>query len=260
MIRVRDVAQFLESHAPCSLAESWDNVGLLVGDAAAAADRVMTCLTITPESAAEAIRERAGLIVTHHPLPFRPSARITSADSTGHLLWQLIGQQISVYSAHTAYDSAERGINQRLAESLDLKEIAPIVARSDGPLGAGRRGQATGVTLNDIAHRLKSFLGIPWVQAVGDRNGKVSHVAVACGSAGEFIDPAVSCGCDCLVTGEARFHAALEAAARGIGLILVGHFASERFALECLADEIRAAIPGIHAWASRDECDPLSWI
>ena len=72
MPTVGDVAHVLEQLAPLSLAEEWDNVGLLVGDAQWPADRVMTCLTITPETVAEAIAGRAHLIVSHHPLPFRP--------------------------------------------------------------------------------------------------------------------------------------------------------------------------------------------
>lgn len=260
MVRVRDVVQFLENYAPVALAESWDNVGLLAGDPEAPAERVMTCLTITPDSAAEAIRDQAQLIVAHHPLPFRATARITTADTVGRLLWQLIGARASIYSAHTAFDSAARGINQQLAESLGLSEIGPIVAQPDATLGAGRHGLLASGTLADLALRLKCFLSVGWVQLVGAPDRPVRRVAVACGSAGEFLEPAQAAGCDCLVTGEARFHTALEAAARGMGLILVGHFASERFALERLAEELAAAIPGLHAWASRSERDPLAWL
>src|SRR5262245_1294235 len=77
MPTVADVSRFFESYAPPQLAEDWDNVGLLVGDLRSPVSRLMTCLTITPASAAEAIRERAEVIVTHHPLPFRPLKRIT---------------------------------------------------------------------------------------------------------------------------------------------------------------------------------------
>ncbi len=69
---VDDIARFLDQFAPADLAESWDNVGLLAGDRVAPVTKVMTCLTITPASAAEADAAGAELIVTHHPLPFRP--------------------------------------------------------------------------------------------------------------------------------------------------------------------------------------------
>ena len=72
----------------------------------------------------------AQLIVTHHPLPFRPLKRITTEGTSGRLLWQLIRQGISIYSPHTGYDSAREGINHQLAEAIGLNEIS--AARSHG--------------------------------------------------------------------------------------------------------------------------------
>ena len=72
MPTIGDVAVILEQFAPTALAEDWDNVGLLVGDPSWPARRVMTCLTITPTSVAEAVQAEADLIVAHHPLPFEP--------------------------------------------------------------------------------------------------------------------------------------------------------------------------------------------
>jgi len=78
MTKIAQVSQFLNQFAPTRLAEEWDNVGLLVGDPKLVAERIMTCLTVTPESAAEAISQQANLIVSHHPIPFRPLKRITT--------------------------------------------------------------------------------------------------------------------------------------------------------------------------------------
>jgi dinuclear metal center YbgI/SA1388 family protein len=118
MHTVAHIAEFLDKFAPPALAESWDNVGLLVGRSEQPVERVMTCLTITPESAAEAVTNQANLIVSHHPLPFRPLKRLTGETSEGRLLLDLIAAGIAVYSPHTAFDSAEEGINQRLAAGL----------------------------------------------------------------------------------------------------------------------------------------------
>ena len=83
MTAVADLCAFLDTFAPPVLAAEWDNVGLLVGDRTQKVERVMTCLTITPAAAAEAIRERADLIITHHPLPFRPLKRLTADQPVG---------------------------------------------------------------------------------------------------------------------------------------------------------------------------------
>jgi dinuclear metal center YbgI/SA1388 family protein len=267
MPTVADVAEFFQRYTPLRLAEDWDNVGLLVGDAAAEVHRLMTCLTITAASAAEAVRERAELIVTHHPLPFRPLKRVTCETPEGRMLWDLIGSRVAVFSPHTAFDSAAEGINQRLAEGLELAEIEPLrpllesIAGAEGasaPLGAGRQGRwDEPTTMAELAERLKRLLKIDLVQFVGEPNRLLHRIGVACGSAGEFLPIAAEQGCDCLVTGETRFHTCLEAEARGIALVLVGHYASERFGVEALAGVLAQRFPDITAWASRDERDPL---
>jgi dinuclear metal center YbgI/SA1388 family protein len=266
MSTVAEVADFLEAFAPPRLAEEWDNVGLLVGDRTRPLQRAMTCLTITQATAQEAIHERAELVVTHHPLPFRPLKRITVDTPEGRLLWELIGAQIAVYSPHTAFDSAAEGINQRLAEGLELREIAPLVPQTANDpaaplLGAGRYGDLPNeVELSTLAQQVKRFLKVDRLQRVGDAACRVRRVAVACGSAGEFLGPASEHGCDCLVTGETRFHTCLEAEARGIALLLAGHYASERFGVEGLAAVLAERFSDIVVWASRQEHDPLEWI
>ena len=130
MPTIADLTTFLEAFAPLRLAAEWDNVGLLLGDQADACSRVMTCLTVTPESAAEAIERRASLIVTHHPIFFRPVQRLTTNSTEGAMLWRLAKAGIAVYSPHTAFDNAALGINARLAERLGLREIVPLRRQS----------------------------------------------------------------------------------------------------------------------------------
>jgi dinuclear metal center YbgI/SA1388 family protein len=259
MPTVGDVAQVLEQLAPLALAEPWDNVGLLVGDAAWPADRVMTCLTITPDTVAEAIHGGAQLIVSHHPLPFRPVTSITSATTPGRLLLDLIRHGIAVYSPHTAFDSAPAGINQHLAIGLGLQEIRPLVPTADDPeVGAGRCGiVAEPLTLAELARRTEQFLSAEAMRTVGAGDRAVSRVAIACGSGGSLLEAAIAAGCDALVTGEMTFHNCLEAEARGVAAVLAGHFASERFALLSLADYLTDQLAALEVWPSRTERDPL---
>ena len=94
---------------------------------------------------------------------------------------------------------------------------------------------------------------------VGDPVQTVQTVATTCGAADELLDAARHVGCDAVVIGEARFHTCLEAEASGIGLLLPGHFASERFAVEGMADALGRQFPDVQAWASRRERDPIRW-
>ena len=262
MVQLSSICDYLEQFAPVRLAEDWDNVGLLVGDASADVERVMTCLTITPVSAAEAIEREAQFIVVHHPLPFRPVKRITTETTVGKMLWELARGGIAIYSPHTAFDSAMAGINQRLAEGLGLASIAPLAPLPDDAdgLGAGRQGRLPSTRrIVEFAEAIKSFLNIDGLHVVGRPDSEIKFPAVACGSAGQFLDAACAAGCDALVTGETSFHTCLEAEARGIALFLPGHFASERFALVELAAVLNKQFDSLEIWASEREKDPLEW-
>jgi dinuclear metal center YbgI/SA1388 family protein len=258
---IGDIVNSLEQFAPTSLAEDWDNVGLLVGSPDWPANRVMTCLTVTPSTVDEAMQNRVELIVSHHPMPFQPLSSITSDSTSGRMLLELIGAKIGIYSPHTAFDSAQTGINQHLAIGLGLQQIEPLIPSSnygDTELGAGRKGfLGEQISLLEMAERVKTFLNIQGVRVVGTDDVTISKVAIACGSGGSFLDAAIKKGCDCLVTGETNFHTCLEAEARGVGLILPGHFASEQFALLSLADYLGDQFSDIEVWASRDEHDPI---
>jgi dinuclear metal center YbgI/SA1388 family protein len=267
MLTVADLCAYLDVFAPLELAAEWDNVGLLVGDHAQRVERVMTCLTITPATAAEAIRERADLVITHHPFPFNPLNRLTTDRPAGRMLLDLIRAGIAIHSPHTAFDSASGGINQQLAAGLGLSEIAPLepaavgtLSADPGGVGGGRFGRLPQPqSLGQVAARLKQFLQIDGLFVVGNPVASVESVAVACGSAGEFLDVAIRQGCQVLVTGETRLHTCYEAEARGIALLLAGHYASERFGIERLAETIAREFPSLAVWASRDERDPLRW-
>ncbi len=267
---VNTVSDFLARFAPLELAEDWDNVGLLVGDGEARVERLMTCLTITPPVVEEAVRRRADLIVAHHPLPFRALKRLTRETTAGRMLLDLIAAGIAVYSPHTGFDSAAEGINQRLALGLGLCDIGPLVpiegASDTGVIGAGRRGRLDEpVSLAQFAQRVKDFLAIENLQLVGEDNQSIASVAVACGAAGEFLRAAQAAGCDCMLLGETNFHTCLEAQATGVALVLPGHYASERFAVESLAGVLaeQFSMPeggGMEIWPATAECDPIRWM
>ena len=203
---VADVIAFLREFAPAELAESWDNVGLLVGDESWPAKKVLTCLTLTEEVAEEAASTGVGLVVSHHPLLFKAVKRITAETSEGRTLLTLLKAGIAVYSPHTAFDSAAQGINRRLAAKLGLADIRPIRPFADESLaGGGRFGHLTSaVSLSEFLEHVRSALMIEAVgyvvgderrvedgvllgqverglRAPGERLGGVDHLGLAAG-------------------------------------------------------------------------------
>ena len=262
MPTLAEVTGSLEYIAPLRLAAEWDSVGLLVGTHRPQIARVMTCLSLTPEVAAEAVREQADMVVTHHPLPFRPVPRITADTSTGRVLLELIHAGIAVWSSHTAWDSAAGGINDQLAALLGLDHVAPIEPDAIHHLaGFGRAGTApAGWSVAQLSSHVASRLHVKGVQGVGSPDSPAGRVGIVCGSGGESLAAVKQAGCTTFLTGEIKLHQALEARAMGLAVIAVGHHASERFSMEVLAGRLAEAVPGLSCWASRDEADPLQWL
>lgn len=367
MHTVASIVDYLERFAPPALAADWDNVGLLLGDRSAEVQRVLTCLTVTPESAAEAVETGAQLLISHHPVLFRAIKRLTTDTAEGRMLCGLIRAGVAVYSPHTAFDNTRGGINESLARRLGLVALEPL-RQGEGPrqckvvvfvpdadlgkvsdalfaAGAGQIGQysqcsfrlaGTGtffgsegsnptvgekgkheevsewrlevicpegrvaaavealrrahsyeepafdvyplrpgrsglgegrvgrlpaqLTLEALARRVKETLGSGPVQVVGDPGRAVERVAIVCGAGGEMLGDAVRARADVFLTGEMRFHDYLSARARGLALCLPGHYATERFALEELADRLREQWPELEVTASRREQDPVRWV
>lgn len=261
MPNISDICEYLDQFAPTRLAEDWDNVGLLAGNRADHVTKIMTCLTITPASVAEAIEQKANLIVSHHPLPFRALKKITTDTIPAKMLWELIRAGVAIYSPHTGFDSAGSGINQMLADRFGLRNtrpLNPIVDDKDG-LGSGRIGEAKG-TFGEFIQTCKQQLGLDGMHIVGSLDQPVGNVAIACGSGGSFLGKANQANCNTFVTGETTFHTCLEAESTGTNLILLGHYASERFAIEFLAENLQTQFADLEVWASQKESDPLVWV
>ena len=259
--KISEIVEWLNQVAPLELSESWDNTGLLVGCEAGDVTRIQTCLTLTAASVQEAIDKQAQLVISHHPLPFKPIAKVTTSSQAGKLLWQLASNGIAVYAPHTAWDSAQAGINALLADILGLADVQPIVPSelsSCSALGAGRIGAlADSESLESIVEKLREAIPSTRPRAVHG-NKPIGRIAIACGSGGSLLGAAIEKDCDLFLTGEATFHTCLEAEAASVSMLMIGHFASERFAMENLAGLLVKQFPSVETWASEREADPVT--
>lgn len=120
---IREIARALETWAPRASAQSYDNVGLQVGDPDVVVRRALIALDMTPAVLAEARTRRVDLIITHHPLIFRPLRTVTADDLVGSLALRLAEARIALYSIHTNLDAAHDGVSFGLAEHLGLSDI-----------------------------------------------------------------------------------------------------------------------------------------
>ena len=213
---VDDAVVALESLYPLDLAESWDSPGLSVGDPDFPVQRILFAVDVAPAVIDEAIEWDADLIVTHHPLFFRPVHSVAATDIQGHIIQTLLEHDCALYSAHTNADKAERGVSQALADLLGLTGTRPLVP-DDGAVGEatglGRIGALDGtISLGDLARRVveRTPQTVSGVLVSGPKEAEVGTVAVLGGSGGSLLEQAERSGADAIVTSDLRHHDVLD--------------------------------------------------
>ncbi|MDU6572762.1 MAG: Nif3-like dinuclear metal center hexameric protein [Gemella haemolysans] len=238
MTTVKDIFNHLNNLADVKLAEKWDNVGLMLGSNDNEVSRVLVCLDVTTNVVEEAIANNVNLIVSHHPLIFKPLKNIDyTTDFKSRIIRNLIKNDISVISFHTNLDSATLGLNDYLAKILKLNEIQVLFEHSlDNTAGLGRIGKLTNpLKLNDFITYIKNCFSLETVSAVIGDEKEISTIALLGGSGADFIYtlPEV----DVYLTGDVGYHAALDAIEMKKNIIDIGHF-TENLVKDLLLDYI----------------------
>ncbi len=242
MPRVQDAFDFLEKIAPASLAEEWDPVGIQVGSLKEELHGVLVSLDVTETALWEAVEHDCNLLVTHHPLFFKPLKRLDDRTPVSRCARLAAQMGVNVVSFHTNLDATERGLNDQLAGRLGLKALKPLLPSRDPRrprAGLGRIGRVARTNLAKFADAVGKRLALEHLRFVGDPKRPVERVAVMTGSGGGYFQEAKAAGADVLVTGDVKYHPALDALAEGIALIDIGHFAGEIGMVPWLAAELR---------------------
>ena len=258
MTTVQQVYEVMQQLAPPELAEHWDNPGLLV-DCGREVSRVLVTLDITPEVVEEAAAGGCELIVSHHPVIFSPLKKLTPRDVS----FQLVQKGISAICMHTNLDAAEGGVNEVLAGFFGMREMEPFAE------GCGRVGSIDPITVPELAKKAQQALASrcnqpldgPAVQVKFADTGKtVQRLAVISGAGGSMFEDALAVGADCLLTGEANHHAAIDAVRLGLSLVVAGHYATEFPVCAAIADRLRTAFPELEVRVSGENRDPFTYI
>ncbi len=241
VLSVADIISCIEQRFPPALAEEWDNVGLQIGADCVTCRTIMTCLTVTEAAVDYATEMGVDLIIAHHPLIFTPLKNIIFKKLPGRIIGKLLTHHISLYVAHTNVDQAPDGLNDWLAEALLLENIEvlePQAPSSNGVgVGYGRIGQLpSSQGLEGFARFVSKALNINGVRFVGAKDKPIQRVAVSCGSGSHLWSAALQSDADVLVTGDVRYHTAMEVADTPLGLIDAGHFGTEAIFVSRLAE------------------------
>lgn len=241
---VQDIAGLVEAFAPCSLAANWDNVGLQIGGRDWPVHRVRVALDAARTVIDAAINDRADMLVTHHPLFFRPIKTLDFSTPLGRILEKAFHHRLAIYSAHTNLDRVTGGVNDTLARRLGLENALPVDSESvDEDGGFFRIGiLAPPRNLSDYAKCLKERLGLPHLRFAGDAKTSIRKVALCAGSGSGFVDLFLDSDADVFVSGDLKYHDARKVEDHGRALIDIGHFYSENLFLDVWIDQLREAI------------------
>ena len=256
MTTVADILKFVETLAPRAMKMEWDNVGLLCGSKNTEVTKVLVALDPFEGVCHEAAETGAQLIVTHHPLIFRPQKAVTDETSIGRSIMFLCRNGISAINAHTNLDQVSGGVNDVLAEKLGLQNIQ-IINPVDG-YGLLRCGDVEQQPLETFLATVKEKLGCDGLRYVNS-NKPVCKVAVGGGSCADEMMEAFSAGCDTFVTADIKYNQFWDAYDIGMNLIDAGHFYTENPVVAVLAEKISAAFPEIEVEISKTHADCMKY-
>ena len=261
MTTVQNVYDYIKSLAPEYMAESWDHVGLLCGRADREVKRVLVALDPFHAACEEAKTLGCQLLLTHHPIIWKPDA-VNDATETGRNLLYLIENGISAVNAHTNLDHAPEGVNDCLAKKLGLTEIEVIdPAGTDAqgrPYGLLRGGNIAPCSPTEFAAFVKETLGCEGVR-FADGGKPITRVAVGGGSCADLLSRVAELGYDAFVTADAKYNAFCDAGALGVTLVDAGHFETENPVCTYLAEKVRGAFPEIEVFLSKVHRDCIKF-
>lgn len=239
---VCEIWNVLSKWAPPELAESWDNTGLQVGDPNAPVQRLMVALDAT-ENVLEAASERkAQMVLTHHPLLFRPVSSLDISKQLPRLLAGFLHKKIALAAAHTNLDSTVGGVSDLLADALGLSDVKPLQTSEPNPpsVGLGRIGNLLyGCKLSEIMLKVSSMLRNPGLLVVGHPEQMITRVALCGGSGSDLWPMAVDEDADLFLSAEIKHHIAREAEQMGKAIIDAGHFYTEWPVVPAMAEYMK---------------------
>ncbi len=274
---VAQIIKIIDQLAPPWLAEKWDNVGLQIGDPRLPVRRIWVALDPSPQVVKAACEDSVDLLITHHPLIFRPLKSIDFQTPGGSIIQLAVHHHLAIFSAHTNFDIVLNGVNDILAQQLGLKQLEVLqpvevetrlknemnaMSGDQTACGIGRIGSlAKARSLNSLVSMIKKKLKLDYVKVAGNPELKITRVAICSGSGSTLMQTFLSSKAQAYISGDIHYHNAREVEAANRAIIDIGHFPSEHLMVEALARQLKQLITeaGIRAevTACNIEKDPF---
>ena len=247
---LREIINSIESVAPRSAQEEWDNSGMQVGDTGRDIQSVLLTTDVTTEVVNEAIELGCQLIISHHPLLFHGLKQVCGQTPQARIVEMAIKHDIAIYSAHTNLDSVIGGINTTLAQKIGLTDIRLLTESGLGAIGQ----LPEPINYPDFIGRIRDILNCTYVRYTRPQKQMIQTVALCGGSGAEFIETAIEQGADAYLTADCKYHEFQDADGR-IGLIDIDHWISERHAREIFRDILKTF--DLNVYISKKDKTPI---
>lgn len=232
MVKLKEITDFLYSVAPTYLAESYDNVGLLVEGGNENVKKVLVSLDTDLSVAEEAKEKGCSLLISHHPLIFKPVKRVKKEDA----LFSLIKNNISLYAMHTNYDAVKGGLCDVLLSKIAETQNTEILS-GDEESEIGRIAELKSeVTLAEFAENVKERLGLKCLRVVGNKDKKIKTIAICNGGGADFVYDAHAKGADLYISGDFKYHHARHAYENNMALLEITHYDAEILFIDEIAE------------------------
>lgn len=253
----KEVMDILEENYPADYALDWDNVGLLVGRDDKEVRRIYVALDADDETIEAAVRWKADMLVTHHPMIFSGLKRINNLDFIGARILKLVQNDISYYAMHTNYDVLGMAELSGRKMSLEDPEVLEVTRDGEQPEGIGRVADlASPAPLREICWSVKDRFHLGAVKVFGDMDQPVSRIAISPGSGKSMIKAALDKKADVLITGDIDHHTGIDAVAQGLAIIDAGHYGIEHIFIEDVKAYLEDRLEGVEVKAA-PVCHPF---
>ncbi|MCS7073586.1 MAG: Nif3-like dinuclear metal center hexameric protein [Bacteroidia bacterium] len=257
-MQISCITDFLEAWASPSLAESYDNPGLLVGSSRDSVKGILVCLDVTNSVIEEAVSLDANLIIAHHPIWFGPRFRITDDDPVGELLLKAIRLGISIYAIHTNLDNVQTGVNARICEKIGLVNTRILKPRPNQPtIGSGMIGEfPESISKLRFLELLEKRFETQQIRYADCIQTQIQSVAV-CGGAGSFlIADALAAKADAFITADVTYHKFFEPNGKLL-LVDIGHYESEQFTSDLITEQLCQEFTQIPVFKTQINTNPI---
>jgi dinuclear metal center YbgI/SA1388 family protein len=257
-MEIEQIITTIEAYAPLSLQEDFDNSGLQTGDISQKLRGILLCLDVTPEVLDEAIELDCNLIISHHPLLFKPLRSLTGKTYIERCVIKACKNNLVIYAAHTNLDNAWGGVNFHLAGKIGLQNIRFLKPGTGG--GAGAIGELIAPEDEEsFLERIKNIFHLKSLKHSPFTGNPIGKVAL-CGGSGAFLLPeAIAAGAGVFLTGEARYNDYYDVE-NHILLAVLGHYETEHYTKELFFDIISKKIPNFAIRFSNANTNPVNYL